>query len=159
EVRASRVKGYLEKVNFTEGSEVKAGDVLFEIDPRPYQAELNRTEATLAQAQARLNRLESDFQRAAGLLPRNGISREEYDKIAGDRAEAAAAIGVAKANRELAALDLDYTKVRAKISGQVSRRFIDPGNMVKGDDTVLTTIVSLDPVYAYFDLDERTTLK
>src|SRR5262249_29410801 len=91
--------------------------------------------------------------------PRNGISREEYDKIAGDRAEAAAAIGVAKANRELAALDLDYTKVRAKISGQVSRRFIDPGNMVKGDDTVLTTIVSLDPVYAYFDLDERTTLK
>jgi RND family efflux transporter MFP subunit len=158
EVRA-RVTGYLDKVNFREGADIKEGDVLFEIDPRPYQAELNRAEANVVQSQARLERLELDYKRADGLLGRGAIGREEFDKIAGDRAEAGAAVGVAKAGRDLAELNLSFTKVRSSISGRISRRFIDPGNLVKADDTPLTSIVSVDPIYAYFDLDERTTLR
>jgi RND family efflux transporter MFP subunit len=158
EVRA-RVTGYLDKVNFDEGSEVKQGDVLFEIDARPYQAELNRAEANLVQAEAHLKRLNADYQRAVGLLPKGAMGREEFDKITGDRAEASAAVGVAKASKDLAQLNLGFTKVRAPIGGRISRRFIDPGNMVKADDSPLTNIVSLDPIHAYFDVDERTTLR
>jgi RND family efflux transporter MFP subunit len=158
EVRA-RVTGYLEKVNFKEGEDVKQGDVLFEIDPRPYQADFDRAEANFVQAQAHLSRLETDYQRALELLPGRRISREEFDRIAGDRREASAALGVAKANRDLSSLNLSFTKVRAPLTGRISRRYIDPGNLVKADDTPLTTIVSLDPIYAYFDADERTTLK
>jgi RND family efflux transporter MFP subunit len=158
DVRA-HVSGYLDKVNFQEGADVKEGDLLFEIDPRPFKAELDRAEAILVQAEARLKRLDTDYQRAASLLPRGAIGRDEYDRIVGDRAEAAAGIGVAKAAREMASLNLEYTRVRAKINGRVSRRFIDPGNLVKADDTVLTNIVSLAPVHASFDLDERTTIR
>lgn len=158
DIRA-RVTGYLDKVNFREGMEVNKTDVLFEIDPRLYQAEASRQEANLLQAQARLDRLNTDFQRATTLLPRSGISREEYDKIAGDRKEAMAAVEVAKAGVVFARQNLDFTKVQAPIGGRISRRYIDPGNLVKADDTVLTTLVSLDPIYVYFDLDERTTLR
>jgi RND family efflux transporter MFP subunit len=158
DIRA-RVTGYLDKVNFVEGMEVKKGAVLFEIDPRLYQAEANRQEANLLQAQARQERLATDYQRATTLLARSGISREEYDKITGDRKEAAAAVEVAKAGLAFARQNLDFTKVQAPISGRISRRYIDPGNLVKADETVLTTLVSLDPIYVYFDLDERTTLR
>jgi RND family efflux transporter MFP subunit len=158
DIRA-RVTGYLDKVNFIEGMEVKKGAVLFEIDPRLYQAEVNRQEANLLQAQARQERLATDYQRATTLLARSGISREEYDKIAGDRKEAAAAVEVAKAGLVFARQNLDFTKVQAPITGRISRRYIDPGNLVKADETVLTTLVSLDPIYVYFDLDERTTLR
>jgi RND family efflux transporter MFP subunit len=158
EVRA-RVTGYLEKVNFKEGEEVHQGDALFEIDPRPYQADFDRAEANFVQAQAHLSRLETDYQRALELLPGRRISREEFDRIAGDRREGSAAVGVAKANRDLSSLNLSFTKVRAPLTGRISRRYIDPGNLVKADETALTTIVSLDPIYAYFDADERTTLR
>jgi RND family efflux transporter MFP subunit len=158
EVRA-RVSGYLNKVNFVEGSEVKKGEVLFEIDPRLFEAQLQRANAVLNQAQAHLRRLDQDLDRATSLLPRNAISREEYDKIAGDRSEAAAAVSVAKASVEAAKLNLAYTKVVAPISGRISRRLLDPGNLIKADETVLTSIVSDDPIYAYFDIDERTLLR
>lgn len=158
DVRA-RVTGYLDKDNFKEGADVKQGDLLFEIDPRPYEAELARSQATLVQAEAHQARLKSDFERAAGLVAKRAIGREEYDKIAGDLAEAAAAVGVATATRDLARLNLNFTKVRSPISGRIGRRFIDPGNLVKADDSILTTIVSLDPLYAYFDVDERATLR
>jgi RND family efflux transporter MFP subunit len=158
EVRA-RVTGYLEKAHFREGEEVKKGDLLFEIDSRPYDAALARAEGSITQMEGRLKRLENDYQRANNLLPQRGISHEEFDKVAGDRAEALGSVKVAKADRDSAALNVSFTKVRAPIDGKVSRRMIDPGNLVKADDTVLTTIVSLDPVYAYFDLDERSTLK
>jgi RND family efflux transporter MFP subunit len=158
EVRA-RVSGYLNKVNFVEGSEVKKGEVLFEIDPRLFEAQLQRANAVLNQAQAHLRRLDQDLDRATSLLPRNAISREEYDKIAGDRSEAAAAVSVAKASVETAKLNLAYTKVVAPISGRISRRLLDPGNLIKADETVLTSIVSDDPIYAYFDIDERTLLR
>src|SRR5437773_1432703 len=96
EIRA-RVSGYLEKVHFAEGEEVRERDLLFEIDPRPYQAELTRAEANLFQTEAHLRRLDTDFARARNLLPKRAISQEEFDKIAGDRTEAEAAVGVAKA--------------------------------------------------------------
>lgn len=155
----ARVTGYLDKMNFREGADVKQGDLLFDIDPRSYDAELARAEANVVQAEARLNRLEADTARATTLLARGAIGREEFDKITGDRKEAAAGVGVAKANRDLAILNVSYTKVRSPLTGKISRRYLDPGNMVKADDTVLTTVASLEPMYAYFDLDERTTLR
>jgi RND family efflux transporter MFP subunit len=158
DVRA-RVTGYLDKMNFKEGAEVKQGEVLFEIDPRPYEAQLARADAALFQAEAHRDRLEADYKRAVSLLPKGAIGREEYDRITGDRLEASAAVGVARANLEIAKLNVTFTKVTAPISGRISRRFIDPGNLVKADDTVLTSLVSLDPIFAYFDLDERTALR
>jgi RND family efflux transporter MFP subunit len=155
----SRVTGFLAKVNFKEGSIVKKGEVLFEIDERPYKAELERTQGIVLQMQGRLERLKADFARAEMLLPKDAVSREDYDKIVGDKKEAEGNLQVAKANQETANLKLGWTKVEAPLTGRVSRRFIDPGNLVKEDETILTTIVDLDPIYAYFDVDERTTLR
>ncbi len=158
EVRA-RVTGYLKKVNFVEGADVKEGDILFEIDSRQYKAELARAQGTLIQSEGRLKRMEADVGRANDLLRRSAMSREDFDRVTGDRTEAVGNVEVAKASLEMARLNLGWTQVRAPQDGRISRRFIDPGNMVKADDTTLTTIVSLDPIYAYFDLDERSTLK
>jgi RND family efflux transporter MFP subunit len=158
EVRA-RVTGYLDKVLFKDGDEVKEDDPLFEIDPRPYKHEYDRTEAALAQAEAHLKRLEADYKRAANLFARGNIAREEFDRIFGDRNEAEAAVGSARASFDMAKLNLGFTKINAPISGRLSRRLVDPGNLVKADETMLTTIVSLDPMYAYFDVDERTLLR
>ena len=158
EIRA-RVTGYLEKVHFKEGAEVKKGDLLFEIDSRPYDAELARAEAAIVQMEARLKRMEANFQRIEKLKPTGSVGQEEYDLALSDRGEAIGNVGIAKAARDSARLNVDFTKIRAPITGRISRRYIDPGNLVKADDTVLTSIVSLDPIYAYFDLDERTTLR
>jgi RND family efflux transporter MFP subunit len=158
EVRA-RVTGYLDKVHFEEGADVKQGDLLFQIDPRPYEAELARAEANIVQSDGHLRRLDADFKRASSLYPKGAMGREDYDKIIGDRTEATGALGIAKAARDLANLNLSFTQVKAPLTGRISRRYIDPGNLVKADDTPLTSIVSLDPIYAYFDLDERTTLR
>lgn len=155
----ARVTGYLDKVYFKDGAEVKEGDPLFEIDPRPYKAELARAEATLTQSEAHLKRLEADFRRASTLLARGGIGREEYDRIAGDRAEAEAAVGIATASRDAAKLSEEFTRIKSPITGRLSRRLVDPGNLVKADETMLTSIVSLDPLYVYFDVDERTMLE
>jgi RND family efflux transporter MFP subunit len=158
EIRA-RVTGYLEKVYFREGSDVEKGDLLFEIDRRPYEAELARAEGAVLQSEGRLTRLNGDYERAQSLKAQGAISKEEISRITGDRTEAQGALKVNEAALDLARLNLDFTTVRAPLSGRISRRAIDPGNLVKADDTVVTTIVSLDPVYAYFDLDERTTLQ
>jgi RND family efflux transporter MFP subunit len=158
EVRA-RVTGYLDKVLFKEGTEVKQGDPLFEIDRRTYQADLKRMEANVRQAEAHLKRLQFDYKRAAPLLPNHAISQEDFDKIAGDRDEAEAAVKLAEASLDLARLNMGFATVIAPISGRISRQLIDAGNMVKADETVLTTIVTLDPIYAYFDVDERSVLK
>jgi RND family efflux transporter MFP subunit len=158
EVRA-RVTGYLDKVFFEDGTEVKEGDDLFLIDPRPYEIELARTEATLLQSTARLRRLEADHRRAMNLYQKGAISREEVDRIVGDYSEAEAAVGIATSNRDMAKLNLSFTKVRAPIGGRLSRRLVDPGNLVQQDTTPLTTIVTLDPMHVYFDIDERTMLR
>ncbi len=158
DIRA-RVTGYLQKVPPVDGAEVNKGDLLFEIDPRPYKAELARMEATLAQNEAHLKRLDADFRRVSNLFSRGNAAREEFDKSAGDRSEAEAAVGIASASRDLAQLNESFTRVEAPISGRLSRRLVDPWNLVKADETTLTTIVSLDPLYVYFDVDERTMLK
>ena len=158
EVRA-RVNGYLEKVNFKDGDEVKEGAVLFEIDPRPYEAEVGADRGRRRPERGALKRLEADLKRARSLVARQAIGREEFDKIVGDYAEAGASVGIAKANRDLAKLNLEFAKVTAPISGRLSRRMVDPGNLVQADETILTSIVSLDPMYVYFDVDERTLLR
>jgi RND family efflux transporter MFP subunit len=158
EIRA-RVTGYLDKVHFADGTEVNEGDLLFEIDPRPYETELNRTEANVHQAESHLRRLDADQRRANNLYSRSAIGREEYDRIIGDYSEAQAAVGVAKAAGDMAKLSLEFTKVKSPISGRLSRRLVDPGNLVQADQTPLTTIVSLDPLYVYFEVDERTLLQ
>jgi RND family efflux transporter MFP subunit len=155
----ARVTGYLMARHFEDGEEVKEGKLLFEIDPLPLKAALTQSEATLRQAIAHLHRLELDFERAEGLLRKRSISKEDYDKIAGDRDEAEAAVGVARANRQLARINLNYAQIRAPFNGRISRRMIDEGNLVKADETPLTTIVYRDKLYAYFDVDERTFIR
>jgi RND family efflux transporter MFP subunit len=158
DVRA-RVTGYLDKVMFREGFDVKEGDTLFLIDPRTYQADYDRAVANLAQAKAHLIRVEADYQRAQTLIQGQAIAKADYDLALGDRNEASAMVGVAAAALNTATLNLGFTKVTAPVSGRISRQNIDPGNMVVADTTILTTVVSLDPIYAYFDVDERATLR
>ncbi len=162
EVRA-RVWGYLDKVHFKEGALVKKGDVLFEIDPLTYQAILEQAEGNLASLAARVRRLEADLARAQRLLRTGAVSREDYDKIEGDRGEAAASRAAAKAAVDRARLDVRYTKVTAPVSGRVSRYVVTVGNLIQAGDqgggTLLTTLVSVDPMYAYFDVDEHTVLR
>jgi RND family efflux transporter MFP subunit len=161
ELRA-RVSGYLDRVNFKEGALVKKGDLLFEIDPRTYQAVLQNTQGNLASVEAHAQRLEADLARAQRMVSTQAIGREEYDKIAGDYREAVASRAAAQAAVERARLDLGFTKVTAPVSGRISRYYVTVGNLVQAGDltggTLLTTIVSVDPMYAYFDVDERTVL-
>lgn len=155
----ARVWGHLEKINFVEGSDVKKDAVLFVIDQRPYKAALARADSELAQSEARHKRLLGDHKRAAALLATKAISTEEYERISGELAEAAAMVKSAAANKEVARLNLEFTEVRAPISGQVGRAMLTVGNMVKSGengDTVLTTVMSIDPMYVYFDVDDQS---
>ncbi|HEX4119020.1 MAG TPA: efflux RND transporter periplasmic adaptor subunit [Verrucomicrobiae bacterium] len=161
EVRA-RVNGYLESIHFTDGAEVKQGDLLFVIDPRPYQAELDRAQAELAEAQTRFELASNDFVRGQRLLKAKAISEEEADARAKAEREAAAAIQSSAASVEMAKLNMDYTHVTAPISGRIGRKMITVGNLVnasQGESTLLATIVSMDPIYCYFDADEGAILK
>jgi RND family efflux transporter MFP subunit len=157
EVRA-RVSGYLVKVNFREGSVVKKGDLLFQIDPRPFQAALDEAKGQVAQLEARLARAEADVARDERLLPKGAASQKDLDTAIAERGEARAGIQSARASVDRAALDLEFTRVTAPISGRISRYFITEGNLVTMNTTLLTTIVSIDPMYAYFDVDEQAVL-
>jgi RND family efflux transporter MFP subunit len=157
ELRA-RVSGYLSRVAFKDGADVKQGEVLFEIDPRPYQAELDRANAAVNLSQARLKQAEAELARIKQLLKTADFAQEEFAKVVSNAEAARAGVTAAKASREVAALNLDFTKVTAPISGRISRRLVDPGNVVKADDTALARIVSTDPMYVYFEMDERTYL-
>jgi RND family efflux transporter MFP subunit len=157
DVRA-RATGYVLQVPFKEGDQVHEGDLLFQIDTEPYQADLNQAEANVNLAEADLRLQQRITQRARTLLGNLSISREEYDQDVGALEKSQASVGAMKAARDRAKLYLSYTRVVAPLSGRISRRLVDPGNLVKADDTVLTTIVTEDPLYAYFDVDERTYL-
>jgi RND family efflux transporter MFP subunit len=155
----AQVTGYLKAAHFEEGKDVKEGDLLFEIDPTVYDAELARAKALVNQADARYERLTSDYNRVIRVGDKGTVTQEEIDRIRGDRAEALAAIGVAKAGQALAEQNVAFTKIRAPFSGRIGKRMIDPNNLVKANDTVLANLVSLDPIYATFDIDERTMLR
>lgn len=160
-VRA-RVSGYLDSIHFKDGAEVKKGDLLFVIDPRPYQAELDRTEADLLQAQTRFELASNDLARAQRLLKARAISEEEADSRSNAERTAAAAIQSARAAVETARLNMQYTRVTAPISGRIGRKMMTEGNLVNGflgESSLLTTIVSLDPIYCRFDADEQAILK
>jgi RND family efflux transporter MFP subunit len=160
-VRA-RVWGYLQKIYFREGAEVKKDDVLYEIDPRTYQADLDRAEANVAQSKAHRDRLQADYERGRRLLSQRAMGQEEYDKMHGDRIEVDAAVKVAEAARAMAQLNLEFTKVRAPITGTIGRTMVTVGNLVESGETggtVLTTIVSNDPMWAYFDVDDQTFME
>lgn len=154
-----RVSGYIASVNFIEGHEVHKGDVLFVIDPRPYDAELKRTKAELARATTQRNLAKSERDRALKLLDQHAISREEFDTRVAGSEQAGANVQAAEAAVEAAALNLTFTRVRAPISGLVSRAAITAGNLVTSGETLLTTVVSVDPIYVEFEGDEQVFLK
>ena len=162
EVRA-HVWGYLDKVNFKEGALVQKGDVLFELDPRPYQATLNQAKAKVTQDEAQLTYDEAEYQRNVKLVGKGAVSRSDLDKTAAARGVDIANVAADKAVVASRQLDLEYTKVTAPVSGRVSRYVVTVGNLIQSGDqnggTLLTTIVSLDPMYAYFDVDEHTVLR
>lgn len=158
DVRA-RVSGYLTGIRFTPGDPVKKDEILFEIDRRMYDAVLKQAQAEVASAQAHLAQKEADLARAEELLPKKAISRADYDKAVADKAVAEASVEAAKAAVERAQLDVDYTSVTSPMDGVVSRNLISVGNLVTADATTLTSIVAVDPLYAYFDVDERTLLR
>ena len=157
-----RVSGYLQSVNFKEGAIVRHGDLLFQIDPRPFQAEVDRLKGDLSQAKAQRSRAQSDFERAERLHNNDGMSAEEYDRRAAVRNEAEARIASTEAALRGAELNLEFTRVTAPITGRVGRAEITEGNLVENGAAQvrpLTTLVSLDPIYVYFDVDEQTYLK
>jgi RND family efflux transporter MFP subunit len=155
----ARVSGYLDKVLFADGADVKEKQPLFQIDPRPFKAELDRAEAVVTQTETRLKRLNSQVERSEKLIQNNAISKEEYELLQYDRDEAKAALSAAKAALLTADINLKFTTILSPITGRISRRLVDPGSLIKTDDTLLANVVSLNPIYAYFDMDERTVLK
>jgi RND family efflux transporter MFP subunit len=158
QVRA-RVSGYLQKINFKEGAEVKEGAVLFEIDPRPYQAVFNQARAQVRLQEAQLAYNEAVYKRDLRLFRNQAISEEELQQAETQRNTSRASVNAAKANLETARLNLGWTKVTAPIDGRASRTLVTRGNLVTADSTILTTIVSQDPMYVYFDVDEPTALR
>ena len=154
-----RVSGQIDKVAFVDGALVKKGDLLFQIDPRPFEHEVHRIEAQLQQARATLVRTGNEAQRGQRLLSSNAISAELADNRATTAQEAKAGVDSIQAQLDLAKLNLSFTRVTAPITGRVSRAEITAGNIVTADVTALTSVVSTDKVYAYFDADERVFLK
>lgn len=153
-----RVSGYIDEVAFEEGELVEAGDLLFQIDPRPYRARVRAARAELARAESQLALAETEAGRAKPLLDKRAISREEYDRREATLAGAKAEVSAARAALESAKLELSYTRVTAPVSGRTGRAMVTRGNLASADQTLLTTVVSVDPMHVYFDADEQSAL-
>ncbi|MFI5011365.1 MAG: efflux RND transporter periplasmic adaptor subunit [Hyphomicrobiales bacterium] len=154
----SRVPGYLDKVQFVDGALVKEGDLLFTIDQRPYQTALEQAEADLKSAQARLEFAQTDLARAESLRKTGNISEQIFDERRQTLLTTRAEADRAQATLDRAKLDMVFTEIRAPLGGRISRHLISPGNLVNANDTLLTNIVAIDPIYFYFDVDERSYL-
>jgi RND family efflux transporter MFP subunit len=152
-----RVSGFVESVHFTEGGPVDQGDLLFQIDPRPFRAEVDRLTAERHRAEAELSLARTYRARAERLLAQNVASEEEFERYAADEAVGEADLAAVEAALESAELDLSFTRVTSPITGRVSSAIVTPGNLADSS-TLLTTVVSDNPVYAYFDVDEHTYL-
>jgi len=155
ELRA-RVNGYLEAIHFTDGAIIKEGDLLFVIDRRPYQATLTQADASLVSARARLEFARQELDRAERLVRSGNAPERSLDERRQQFLSAQADVNGAQGALAQARLDLGFTEVRAPISGRISRKFVTEGNLVRANETLLTTIVSLDPIHFYFDVDERS---
>jgi multidrug efflux system membrane fusion protein len=160
DVRA-RVTGYLVKMPFKEGAEVKKDDLLFEVDPRPYQAQLDQAQGQVKLYEAELQLAKSTYARfqALSAAQPGAVSKQELDVYRAQQEQADARLQAFQSSLEVYKLNLGFTKVTSPIDGQVSRYYLTLGNLVNQDQTLLTTVVSLDPMYAYFDMDEPTLLR
>ena len=161
EVRA-QVSGYLESIHFKDGEVVKKGDLLFIIDPRPYQAVLDRATAQVKEAEAGLSLADANLKRTQELATKKVVASQDLDDQRSKQLQAAAALQVAEAEVKAAQLNLDFTRINAPVSGRIDRHLVSEGNLISGGAataTLLTTIVSLDPIYAYFEADEQAYLK
>ena len=156
-----RVSGYIDAVKYTDGQEVTKGQVLFVIDQRPYQAELERAEAELARTQTQAKLARTEVARARKLIEAKMISQEEYDQRAAASEQGTASIRAAAAALDVAKLNFEFTEVKSPIDGRAGLALITPGNLVttQPSSTLLTTVVRLDPVYVYFEGDEQTYLR
>jgi multidrug efflux system membrane fusion protein len=154
-----RVSGYVTSARFQQGHEVRKGDILYTIDARPYQATLKHAQAELARARTQLALAKSERERANKLIEKRAISQEEFDERTSGNEAALANLAAAEAAVESAALDLSFTEIRAPITGVVGRAEITAGNLVAAGSTLLTTVVSVDPIYVSFDGDEQVYLK
>jgi RND family efflux transporter MFP subunit len=159
----AQANGYLTEIRFTPGQLVKAGDVLFVIDDRPYKAALDIAKGQQLQAEARADRMAKEYARIEKLIGTGAATREEFERVAGDLAEARATVAAAKATVRQAELNLEFTQVKAPIDGRVGRQMVTVGNLIQGSvpstATVLTDIVSVDKVYVYFDAPESDALR
>ena len=157
-----RVSGYVSAVRFREGAIVRRGDPLFLIDPRPFQADVDRLRAELLRARATVQRASSELQRAERLRADNAMSQEEHDRRAAFSQEAAAQVAAIEAALRSVELNLEFTSIVSPITGRVGRAIVTEGNLVSsgpGEATLMTTVVSLDPIHAHFDADERIFLR
>jgi len=154
-----RVSGYVQRVAYSEGDEVKQGDILFVIDPRPYRDALDSATAQLAHARATVQLARLQYTRAQALMQSSAISHEEFEAHRGEYEQGNADVQAAQAAVATAKLNLSFTEVRAPISGRGGRAVLTPGNLAQADQTLLTTLVSQDPVYVYFDCDEQSYLR
>ena len=154
-----RVSGYIDQISFKDGQLVKPGDVLFVIDPRPYQDVLDQDKANLQSADAQRQLKEANFARAQRLFQSNVTAKEEYDTSVAQKNQAEAEFAQARASVNSAALNVEFTEVKSPIEGRISRQLVTRGNLVQADSTVLTKVVSVNPIYAYFNVDQRTVQK
>lgn len=158
-----RVSGYIESIHFTEGQEVQSGDLLYVIDPRPFEAVVSQATAAVQQSEAAKSLADANLKRAEQLIADNAIAREEADIRSSEALQAAADLEAARASLRRAELDLEFTRVTAPITGIAGRRLVTKGNLVSGEiasaSTVLTSIVPHDPIYAIFEIDERAFLR
>jgi membrane fusion protein, multidrug efflux system len=156
----ARVEGYLQSVNFEDGAFVKKGDLLFVIQPEPYEANLRLAQATVAQQQATLTQATSEYERQQRLAQQNATSQSQVESWQAQRDAAQAAVDEANANLELARINLGYTRITAPFDGRIGQHLVDPGNLVgAGAPTQLATIEQLAPMYVYFNVDEQDVLR
>jgi membrane fusion protein, multidrug efflux system len=153
-----RVAGFIDSAQFAEGAHVKKGQLLFRIDPRPFQAEVNRLAAQLKHSHTQADLAALNHERGKTLIAKHVIAQQDFDQLATTATGSNDDIGAAQAALEAARLNLEFTEVRSPIDGRVSRMLITPGNLVS-TTSILTTVVSDNPVYAYFDADEQTYLR